>query len=67
MRSIKRLTKVTITADIFVEDIRSDRAGRKLEKAFIDHVACKPYVGYSTATFKITELDPETGEPNGNE
>lgn len=63
MKSPKRLTKVTITANIYVEDIRSDRAGRKIEKAFLDYVACKPYVGFSSAKFDVIELDPETGEP----
>ena len=64
MKSPKRLTKVTITAEIYVEGIRSDRAQKKIENNFVNKVLSVPYVTFASCTVKATEVDPETGEPN---
>ena len=60
---MKRLTKVTITADLWVEDILPEKAAKKVGKNFEDHVICKPYVGFSLHKITTTVLDVETGEP----
>jgi hypothetical protein len=57
---MKRLTKVMITAELWVEDIRPEKARKKIEKNLWEKVICKPYVGCSVHTIEVMELD--TGE-----
>jgi hypothetical protein len=59
---MKRLTKVTLTAEIYVTDIRPEKAERKIEKKFFDKVIAVPYIPYATYKVTATEVDPDMGE-----